>query len=248
MSEGFKATVFKHHRPITGDDIETRLLTGLDGAFGEVLRDINVNVDEPTVGVVVQFNSAGEIKASRIAKCSLVKPKELNTRDVWPEAQEGRLVIQEFDLSVFGDFNGCLTTRYGELPFKILIKKGESWKGVKKGEYELHGLGSLVFPTNFIPLSQDRSKFLISAIPGDLKTLQATYGGDVGSRSFLGIRVYKGRAKMVTSEEEEHRWGLGLQPFYIVSDAAQDAQGKVDTTNVSFLGSMAIKLAVAGLL
>jgi hypothetical protein len=42
--------------------------TGLDGAFREVLRDMNVNVDEPTVGVVVQFNSAGEIKASNISK------------------------------------------------------------------------------------------------------------------------------------------------------------------------------------
>ena len=222
MSEGFKNPVFKHHRAIRVEDIESKILLGLDGSFAELITDLGYNVDEPTVGVVVQFSKDGEIEGSRMVKCGLVKPKEINSKDIWPESEEGRLQIQEFNLSSFGDQNGFMTSRHCELDFKILVKKGAAWKIVKKGEYEQRGYSNLAFRANFVPLGVDKAKFLITAIPGDVATLRGTYGSEAGSRGFPGLRVHEGRAKVVVAEEVEHRWGLGIQPFYLVSDAALD--------------------------
>ena len=248
MSDGFKSNIFKHHRPISGDDIDTRILTGLDGAFRERARDEGYDVREPCVGVVVQFNSEGQIEGSRLVKCGIVKAKELNTTDVWPDAEEGRLVIQEFDLEDFGDINGSLTTRYVEIPYKVLVRKGESWKSVKKSERENKGYSNLVFRTHILPLSAQKVKFLTVAVPGEIKTLVSTYGQESGSRGFPGIRIHEGRAKIVSPEEVEHRWGLGVQPFYLITDGVLDSQGEVDTSLVRFPGSMDIKLSVTSLL
>ena len=194
------------------------------------------------------FNVDGELEGAKLVKCGKVKPLDLNTRDVWPDAPEGKLSIPEFDLSEFGDLNGYMTTSYAELTYKVKVLHGEQWKSVKKGELEKKGYGNLVFRCHFVPVSVERMKYVITVVPGDLRTLTSTYGQEVTSRGFPGIRVIEGRAKLISPEEREQRWGLGLQPLFHVVDAPLDAQGEMDTSTIGYPSSENIKRAVAELL
>ena len=196
----------------------------------------------------MQTDKEGEVEGARLAKCGRVKPKEFNTIDFWPEASEGRLIIEEFDLSKLGEQNSFMTTRWTDLPIKILVKKGSVWKSVKKSEYEEKGYSNLVFRGHFIPVGVDKAKFIITAVPGEAATVQSTYGADAGRRGYPGIKVHEGRCKIVISEEPEHRWGLGVQPFVLVKDASVDERGAVITEDISYPSSMNIKFAVVGLL
>ena len=244
----FQNDIFKHHRPIAAEDIEAKLLGGLDGAFTDLIKDLGYNTEEPSIGVVIQTDKEGELDGARLTKCGRVKPKEFNTIDFWPEAGEGRLVIQEFDLSSLGDQNSFMTTRWTDLPFSILLRKGAVWKSIKKQEYEERGYSSLMFRGHFIPVGVDKAKFIITAVPGEAATVHNTYGDEAGRRGYPGIKVHEGRAKIVISEEPEHRWGLGVQPFVLVKDAPVDDRGAVITADIRYPSSMDIKLAVVGLL
>ena len=244
----FSGDMFRHHQPFTGDVMASRVLPGLDGAFVERIRLEGYNVTEPLVGTAVQFSMEGDIEGVRLLKCGTIKPKEMNTKDIWPEAEEARLVFPEFDLSVFGAFNGSLTTPYQDLTFKVMERNGENWKVVRKGQYTARGYSPLAFRVNFLPLSASKMKFLLSAVLGEADSLQATYGEDVNSRGFPGIRIHEGRATIVTPEEPEHRFGLGIQPFFLVRGAPLVEDGEVDTTEVQFPSSMGAKVAVVRLL
>ena len=244
----FQEEVFKHHRPITAEDIQSKQLGGLDGAYTDLIGDLGYNTDDPTIGVIVQTDKEGEVEGARLAKCGKVKPKESNTTDFWPEAGEGRLVIEEFDLSKLGDQNSYMTSMWTDLPIKIMVKKGSVWKSVKKAEYEERGYSSLVFRAHFIPVGVDKAKFIITAVPGEAATIHSTYGADAGRRGYPGIKVHEAHCKIVISEEPEHRWGLGVQPFVLVKDASVDERGAVITEDISYPSSMDIKFAVVGLL
>ena len=91
-------------------------------------------------------------------------------------------------------------------------------------------------------------KFLLSAIPGSMDTLETVYGEEVHSRGFPGIRIHEGRAKLVTPEEQEHRYGLGIQPYFVFRGAQADEEGMVDTSELGFPPSMGTKTVVAALL
>ena len=146
---GYEGEVFRHHKPITSDDIRSRLIKGKDGGFKAraVLEGYMGN--EATVGVVVQFHSSGKIEGARMVKFGKVSPKDIVSTDLWPEAEAAKISFPEFDLSDFGDFNGSMSTPYIELPFKVLEKTGEGenvrWKSVKQGERENKGYGDLSF-------------------------------------------------------------------------------------------------------
>ena len=208
------------------------------------------NIDEPSIGVIIQADKEGELLGARLAKCGRVKPKEFNTVDFWPAAggEAGRLIIEEFDLSIVGEQNSFMVTRWTDLPFKILVKKGSVWKSVKKAEYEERGYSSLVFRGHFIPVRVDKAKFVITAVPGEAATVHNTYGAEAGRRGYPGIKVHEGRCKILVSEEPEHRCGLGVQPFVMVTDCSVDERGTVITADIRYPSSMNLKFAVVGLL
>ena len=245
----FGGDVFRHHQPITGDHMAARVLSGLDGAFVERIGQEGYNVAEPSIGACVQCTPQGVIEGVRVLKCGKVKPKEMHAHDVWPASEEAWIVVPEFDLSVFGDFNGTLTTPYRDLPFKVMVRTGtgDNRKPVKKSQWEAKGFSNLAFRVNFTPLSASKAKFLLSAIPGSVDTLETLYGEEVHSRGFPGIRIHEGRAKLVTPEEQEHRYGLGIQPFFVFRGARVDEGGEVDTSELEFPASMDTKAAVVGM-
>ena len=63
-----------------------------------------------------------------------MKPNEIHSRDIWPEAPEAKLTVLPFDLSEFSAINGSMTSAYVELPCKIKVKEGENWRTVREGE------------------------------------------------------------------------------------------------------------------
>ena len=76
-----------------------------------------------------------------------------------------------------------------------MVRKGESWKGVKKGELERKGYSNLAFQVAFLPLTNASVKFIVTAIRGTPDTLITTYGQEVTSRGFPGICIHEGRAR-----------------------------------------------------
>ena len=106
------ADVFRHHQPIGEEMMMARGIPGMDGAFREAVTNEGYNAEEPTVGAVVQFTSRGELQGCRVLKCGKIKPPDMNTKDIWPEAPEAKLVFQEIDLSSFSEYNGMLPWRF----------------------------------------------------------------------------------------------------------------------------------------
>lgn len=239
--------VFRHHKPLDQEDMSSRMLAGLDGAFREFIRESGGNVDEPSVGVVVQHTSRGSIEGCRLVKCGKVKPAGLNTVDVWPEAAQAKITIPEFDLSIFGDYNGILVSSWEEVPFKIRVQEEDgSWTPVKGAEKE-RLYGSLMMRIVFVPISLSKMKFVIQALPCSKATLQQL-GDDTRSRAYPGIKIHEGRAVIISEEHTHQRWGLGVQPFFLPSDATLDEEGFVDPTGVRWPSSTDVKVAVASLL
>lgn len=235
--------VFRHHQPISEEDMASRALVGLDGAFREYLRCEGVDYEEPTLAMLVQTTSRGDIQGCRAIKCGKVKPSDINTRDFWPEAEEGKLCIPEFDISIFDDYNGCLTSPWTEVPFKVKVKNGQNWQTVKAGVRRDRGFGDLVMRINFVPITLTKAKFLISALPVSLAEL-GQLGEDTRSRAYPTIKIYEGRANLASPELENQRWGLGIQPFFLVADAEMDQQGELQLTNVTWPSSAEVKIAV----
>ena len=246
--EGYEGGVFRHHQPITGDDISGRLIGGGDGSFKERAVQESYVGSEPTVGIVVELLTSGMLEGARMVKFGKVVPKSKSTKDVWPEAEEGTISFPEFDLSDFGDFNGCMSTPYVELPFKISVKQGEVMKVVKKGELEGKGYSELSFRLHCRTIVQETVKFVVVAVPCALAQVTSTYGVEATSRGFPGIKIHEGRAKLVTKEEPEMRIGLGIEPFYRLLDAKLDENSEVMLEGVKYPSSMSIKMAVVKVL
>ena len=248
MAEPYSEDVFRHHKPILVDDVVPRLIKGLDGAFRERIEAENYSAAEPTVGVVVQMTMAGEVVGSRMVKCGKVMVKDMNAKDIWPKCGEAKLVISEFDLSEFGDYNGQMTTPYAELDFKVMEKQGESWKAVKKGELVSKGYSDLSFRLHCRTVEREKVKFTVVVVPCAVGRVVSTYGETVGSRGFPGIKVYGGVAKLVTKEEVEMRFGIGIEPFYHLTDGKIDEQGEIVTEGLRVPQSMVIKKVVVSIL
>ena len=249
---GYEGEAFKHHKPITHDAIASRLIKGKDGGFRARAVQEGYVGNEATVGVVVQMLSSGKIEGVRMAKFGKVAPKDINSADVWPEAEVAKIQFPEFDLSDFGDFNACMSTPYVELDFKILQKHGDGdearWKSVKKGERENKGYGELSFRLHVRTVDPECIKYVVVAVPCPLAQVTSIYTSEANSRGFPGIRIHEGRGRLITREEPEQRYGLGIEPFYVIIDGKLDDNGEFVTEGVQFPTSMAIKKSVVRVL
>ena len=240
-------SVFKHHKQITTDEMERRVLPGLSGAFRNRLEEERVEVDKPVVGVAVQLNTRGEVEGCRALKAGVVSPKEINTKEIWPEAEEGKLVIPPFEVGEFRDTNGLLSTPWKDLKWKIMVKQGNNMRAVKRKELVDRGYSDLSFRLNISTVSNSKMEMMVVAVPCSVDDL-ASLGEEVHSRGFPVIKIWKGAARLVTEEEPEQRFGLGVQPFYIVSDAGLGVDGEVDVAEVTWPASAEVKKVVALLL
>ena len=245
---GYEGKAFRHHQPFTADDISGRLIRGGDGSFRERAVKEGYAAGEPTVGVVVEMLASGVLEGARMVKFGKVAPKSKPAKDVWPEAEEGTISFPEFDLSDFGDFNGCMSTPYVELPFKLSVKQGEVMKVIKKGELEAKGYSELSFRLHCRTTDQETVKFVVVAVPCALAQVTSTYTAEATGRGFPGIKIHEGRARLITKEEDEQRLGLGMEPFFRLSNAQLDQNGEVMTDGVMYPTSMSIKLAVVKVL
>ena len=244
----YELEAFRHHNPILTDDVIPRIIPGRDGAFGERLQLEGLNNTEPSVGVVVEFTMAGALTGCRMLKCGKVTVKDVSSKKIWPDAEEATLVIPEFDLSDFGDSNGLMSTTYAELPFKVMEKQGESWKALKKGELVTKGYSDLSFRLHVRTVDTEKVKLTLVALPRALAEVASAYGESVGSRGFPGIKIHEGRARLVTREEAEHKFGIGVEPFYLVTNAKMDEAGEIVTEGLRVPASMDMKKAVVSLL
>ena len=238
----------RHHKSILVDDVIPRLIGGQDGAFKERVENEGLNSAEPTVGVLVELNTAGAVLGSSMVKCGKVTIKTMSSKEIWPDAEEASLVIPEFDLSDFGASTGLLSTAYAELPFKVMEKQGESWKALKKGELESKGYSDLAFRIHVRTVDTEKVKMTVVILPCAVAMVVSNYGEFVGSRGFPGIKIHEGRAKLVSREEPEHKFGLAVEPFYRLTDAKLDEQGEIITEGLRVPASMDIKKAVTTLL
>ena len=248
MQETYEGDVFRHNKPITADDVIPRIIAGLDGSFRERSQAESFSTARPTVGVVVQFTEGGVIMGSRMVKFGKVAPKPIPSKEIWPEADEAEVVFPEFDLSDFDDFPGQMSTPYAELGFKVSVKQGESSKVVKVGELEAKGYSDLAFRLHFRTVDTENVKFTLVAVPVNVSMVKTTYGEAAGSRGFPGFKIHEGKAKLITKEEAESKFGVGIEPFYNITDAKLDDAGQIDTKDVMFPASMDIKRAVVSLL
>ena len=249
----YQSEAFRHHHPITSDDINSRRIGGQDGGFRTRCQLEGYVGNEATVGVVVYFNSTGKIEGTRMAKYGKVQPKDIASTDLWPEVEvaDVKVSFPEFDLSDFGDFNGAMSTPYIELPFKVLEKSGEGedvrWKSLKKGERENKGYSDLSFRLHVRTVDVECVKYVVVAVPCALAQVLSTYP-DATSRGFPGIRIHEGRGRLVTREEAESCFGLGIEPFYVVTDGKLDEAGEFVTEGLQYPPSMAIKKCVVQVL
>ena len=248
MSETYEGEVFRHNKPITADDIVPRVIGGLDGSFRERSEAEGCSTTRPTVGVVVQFTEAGIITGSRMVKFGKVAPKPIASKEIWPEADEAEVVFPEFDLSDFDDFPGQMSTPYAGLGVKVCVTQGDSSKVVKVGELEAKGYSELAFRLHFRTMDTENVKFTLVALPVNVSMVKSTYTEAAGSRGFPGFKIHEGRAKLITKEEAESKFGVGVEPFYNITDAKVDDAGQIDTKDVMFPASMDIKRAVVSLL
>ena len=231
--------VFSHHQAIEVEGMEARVISGQDGSFRERIREEGYDVDEVWVGLAIQFSILGEEEGFRLLKVGKVMPGEMNSLDFWPNALEEWLIIQPFNISAFPFYNGILTSAYAEIPFKLKVKEGEVWKTVRVGERENQGYGDIAMRINFVPTATMGGDYMVVGVPVNVSSL-GTLGEKVHSRSFPGIRVHKGKFKFANPELPMHCYGLGIQPFYIVSDVRMNEDGMVDPEGVKWPTSMMI--------
>ena len=187
------AGVFRHHQLIMEEAMMARVIGGMDGPFREAVTEMGHSPEEPTVGTVVQFTSRGEMQGCRVVKFGRVKPGDMNSRDFWQDAPEAKLVFPDFDLSIFAEINGMLTTPYIELPFKVTVKREGRWKVVKAAQLVDQGYGGLIARLNIVPISNKRVKFYVLGLPTSLTDL-GRLGDRANSRGYPGIKIHQGYA------------------------------------------------------
>ena len=240
--------VFKHHQPFTIEYLETRVLTGQEGCFRTRIQAEGCDPEiEAYVGVAVQQSVLGLEEGARVLKVGVVKPGVLNSVDLWPEAPEGKVTVLPFDLSEFPAVNGLMTTDFVELPFKLKVKEGENWKTVKEGERVERGYGGLIMRLFMWPKSTEGGEYMVTCLPVSQADL-GTLGGMVKSRTYPGIKIHKGKFKFASPELSNQKFGLGNQPFVVLTDVEVGEDGEMDLADVNWLTSMVIKRMVSNTL
>ena len=240
--------VFKHHQPFSIEYLETRVLMGQEGCFRTRIQEEGCDPEiEAYVAVAVQQSVLGAEEGTRVLKVGVVKPGVLNSKDLWPEAPEGKVTVLPFDLSEFPAVNGLMTSGFVELPFKLKVKEGENWKTVKEGERVDRGYGGLIMRLFMWPKSTTGGEFMVTCLPVALAD-RGTLGDMAKSRTYPGIKIHKGKFRFASPELPNQKFGLGNQPFMVLTDVEVGEDDEVDLSNVSWLTSMGIKTMVANTL
>jgi hypothetical protein len=249
MTELSDERVFGHHQPITIEYLEGRVLTGLEGCYRARLREEGLDVEtEVHVGLAVLQNRQGEEEGCRLLKVGKVSPGTLNTKDIWPEADQAKLTVLPFDVSEFPSVNGLMTSGFVDLPFKIKVKEGEQWRTVKEGERGGRGYGALIMKLFMWPKTTLGGEYMVTCLPVSLAEV-GTLGGLAKSRAYPGIKVHKGKFKFSNPELPGMKFGLGNLPFLVVSGLNwEEGEDAVDLTSINWMSSMAIKTAVSNTL
>ena len=245
MAARSKPSVFTHHQPIPVKFMESRVLQGREGAFRTKITEGGFNVEnEVIVGVAVQQDSLGASQGCRVLKVGRVAPKDLNSKDIWPDSPVAKVQIPAFCVSKFGDYNGLMATPYADIMIKIKVQDGENWTTVKEGERENLGYEGMAMRMFMVPHSSEGGDYTIMAVPVTLKNV-AGLEGRPSSRSYPGIKIARGKFKFASPESAEQRFGLGIQPWFVISDLPEEKEGGQDLTGVNWLSSTNVKKVVA---
>ena len=245
MAAGSKKSVFAHRQPMPVQYMESRVIQGREGVFRNKVTLGGFNVEnEVIVGIAVQQDSLGASQGCRVLKVGRVAPSDLNSKDIWPDSPEAKVQIPAFCVSSFGDYNGMMATPYADIEFKIKVKEGDNWTTVKEGERENMGYGGMAMRMFLVPGSCEGGFYTIMAVPVTLKKV-GSLEGEPASRSYPGIKIARGKFKFASPETEEQKFGLGIQPWFIVSDLLEEAEGGQDLSGVNWLSSMTVKKIVA---
>jgi hypothetical protein len=228
--------------------MESRVLGGREGAFRNKISELGFNEEnEVIVGLAVQQDSLGASQGCRVLKVGRVTPALINSRDIWPDSPEAKIVISPFCVSKFGDYNGLMVTPYADIDFKIRVQDGGNYTTVKEGERENLGYEGMSMRMFLIPSSSEGGDYIIMAVPVTLKKVGGLEG-QATSRGFPGIKIAKGKFRFASPETAEQKFGLGIQPWFIVSDLVEEEEGGLDLTAVNWLASMDVKRMVAATL
>ena len=245
MAATNRPSVFSHRQPIPVRFMESRVLSGREGAFRQKVIEGGFDIDnEVVVGLAVQQDVLGDNQGCRVLKVGRVAPKDINSKDLWPDGPEAKVVIPPFCVSRFGDYNGMVATPYADIGVKIKVKEGENWKVIKEGERENLGFEGISMRMFFVPSSSEGGDFYILAVPVTLKKVPSLEG-QATSRAYPGIKIAKGKFKFASPEAAEQRFGLGIQPWFIIEDLVEEEEGGQDLSGVNWLPSMDVKKNVA---
>ena len=188
------------------------------------------------VAVAVQQNLQGKEEGCMVLNVGQVAPPGINSN-----APEAKLTVLPFDLSEFPGVNGTMTSKYVELPYKLKVKEGATWRTVKESEQEARGYGGLVFRLFMWAKTTQGGEFMVTCLPVALKDLD-TMGEKTNSRTYPGIKVYKSKFTFSSPELVGQRFGLGNQPYMLVSGLEVGGGGaEPDLSEVMWLSSMTVK-------
>jgi hypothetical protein len=237
--------VFRHHQPVTAEAMEARLIPGMDGAYRARLKDDGYDLEgnKIYVSVVLLQDAQGGVQGSRLLKAGKVAAKEINSKDIWPEAPEAMVKILVFDLSDLTSEYGGMTSKFVELPFKVKVKEGAVWRTVKEDERAERGYGALSMKLYMWPKSIKGGEFMVVCVPRGLNEL-GELGGQVDTNSFPGIKIHKGHFEFSSPEAEKDKYGMGNMPFIVAAGVEWDEGVPVDVTNINWMSSMVMKKAV----
>ena len=249
MAASSKKSVFAHHQPMSVQFMESRVIQGREGAFRNKVTASGFNVEsEVIVGLAVQQDSLGVGQGCRVLKVGRVAPKDLNSRDIWPDSPVAKVQFPAFCVSKFGDYNGMMVTPYADIGIKIKVQEGDNWSTVKEGEWEKLGYEGMAMRMFLVPASSEGGDYTIVAVPVTLDKV-GSLEGQASSRSFPGIKIAKGKFKFASPESAEQRFGLGIQPWFIIPDLVEEEEGGgLDLTAVNWLSSMEVKRMVVATL
>ena len=234
-------SVFRHHQMISEEDMKAVTMRGTNGAFQELMRDNQMDLKEPTVGVGINFNTDGVIVGTRLLLCGTLPEMKINTVDLYPEApSHGKAVIQKTDIGNWVFPNGRLTSYWAKreenaINWSIKMASGERSKTIRFAKHQDYQFGDIVTRLNIQPTSVDYMKVSMGAAPVDGDGLARLEG--FNSRAFPTIAIKEVRAKIFPKEREGQNLGLGFMPIMILTGA----DGEVDLNNIKYPKSMDVK-------
>lgn len=240
--------VFKHHQPISLENMQGLTITGTNGAFREVVRSWKEDPEILTVGVGLEIDpTTGEIVGSRLLMCGNIPEIKISTADIFPEAPiPGKAVFQKTDIGNWTMPRGIMTSHWtrredNAINWSIKMLTGGRSKTIKFPKHSDYGFGDMAFRINVQPTSVTQAKVSLSAAPVDGAALERM--PQWNSRKFPVVAMENFRARIFPQEVEGQHLGLGFQPIFILRGVEH-----VNIEEVNYPSSMAAKEAAVMLL